>query len=108
MNNNVRGNLYLGAGVIANGAITAPGLIEIDGTITGVITAESVNITGNGEVKGTTTADHIRVAGKLMEVSVAKRSLLIESTGRVSGDISYGDLEIRKGGDIQGSIKSVP
>lgn len=106
MNNNVRGNLYIGSGVIANGTITAPGLVEVDGTITGVITAESVNITGNGEVKGTTTADHIRVAGKLMEVSIANHSLLIESTGQVTGTISYGDLEIRKGGDIQGSIKS--
>lgn len=67
-----------------------------------------MNITGNGEVKGTTTADHIRVAGKLMEISVANRSLLIESTGQVSGNITYGDLEIRKGGDIQGAIKSAP
>jgi len=48
------------------------------------------------------------VAGKLMDLSVAKRSLLIESTGQVSGNISYGDLEIRKGGDIQGTIKSAP
>lgn len=106
MNNNVKGNLYIGAGVVANGVISVPGLVEIDGVVAGVITAESVNVTPNGVVEGATTAEHIRVAGKLMETSVANKSLLIESSGQVTGNITYGDLEIRKGGDIQGVIKS--
>ena len=106
MNNNVKGNLYIGAGVVANGVSSVPGLGEIDGAVAGVITAESVNVTPNGVVEGATTAEHIRVAGKLMETSVANKSLLIESSGQVTGNITYGDLEIRKGGDIQGVIKS--
>jgi cytoskeletal protein CcmA (bactofilin family) len=34
--------------------------------------------------------------------------LLVESSGDVSGKIIYGDLEIRKGGNISGEINSTP
>jgi cytoskeletal protein CcmA (bactofilin family) len=101
---NPKGNLFIGAGVVATGTMTATGLIEVDGTVSGVVTAKSINITNNGIVTGTSTADNIRVAGKMHETSVAHHSLLIESSGQVTGNINYGDLEIRKGGNLQGTI----
>jgi cytoskeletal protein CcmA (bactofilin family) len=38
---------------------------------------------------------------------VANKTLLIESTGVATGNIAYADLEIRKGGNIQGSISII-
>ena len=108
MSESTKGNLLIGSGVIAKGSLTAPGLIEVDGTVEGVINAHAVNVTDQGIVSGTSTATHIRVAGKLLETSTAHQSLLIESTGLVSGKIHYGDLEIRKGGQLQGDIQSAP
>ena len=108
MTENTKGNLFIGAGVVATGTMTATGLIDIDGTVSGVITAKSINVTNNGLVTGTTTADVIRVAGKIQENTIAHNSLLIEATGQVTGNISYGDLEIRKGGNLQGSINAAP
>jgi cytoskeletal protein CcmA (bactofilin family) len=105
---NPKGNLFVGAGVTANGTITAPGLIVIDGSVDGVLHASVIDITRNGIVKSETTATNIRVAGQLMNTSTADQSLLIESTGQVSGTISYGDLEIQKGGTIIGTINSTP
>ncbi|MBU3708546.1 MAG: polymer-forming cytoskeletal protein [Burkholderiaceae bacterium] len=106
--NNAKGDLFIGSGVVAKGSLTAPGLIVVDGAVDGVISASAVDITGNGVVTGATTANNIRVAGQLMDTSTAHQSLLIESTGQVTGDISYGDLEIRKGGNIAGSINARP
>ena len=80
------------------------GLAEIDGTFDGVIKAQSVNVTSHGIINGTTEAKHIRVEGQVNQTLKAEGTLLIESSGRVSGDVSYADLEIRRGGDIQGSI----
>ena len=108
MSENIKGNLQIGAGVIARGSLTAPGLIEIDGDVDGVVNARAVDITINGVVTGNTTADNIRVAGQLMDTSTAHHSLMIESTGQVNGTITYGDLEIRKGGNIAGDINSAP
>ena len=101
---NPKGNLFIGAGVVATGTMTAPGLIEVDGTVNGIVTSKSINVTNNGVVTGTSTAENIRVAGKLLETSTAHQSLLIESSGQVAGSITYGNLEIRKGGNIQGTI----
>lgn len=104
----VKGNLFIGEGVKLTGTINASGLIEVDGTVDGTLSAESIHITKNGIVSGNTTATNIRVAGQLMNISTAHQSLLIEPTGQVSGTISYGDLEIRKGGTIIGTINSTP
>jgi len=105
---NPKGNLFIGAGVVAKGSVTAPGLIVVDGSVDGVLNANAIEITGNGTVTGETSATNIRVAGQLMNISTAHQSLLIKSTGQVSGTISYGDLEIRKGGNIIGTINSTP
>jgi len=101
------GNLAVGEGVRMQGNLSVPGEAVIDGQIQGVLTAQSVFITDNGAIQGTTTADHVRVAGKISETTVANKTLLIESTGVATGNIAYADLEIRKGGDIQGNIRII-
>jgi cytoskeletal protein CcmA (bactofilin family) len=86
------------------GKIHVPGSAEIDGSFTGVIDANSIDITINGVVTGSTVADHIRVEGRLNETVVAQQNLLIEATGKVEGKITYAELEVKKGGVIQGDM----
>lgn len=99
------GNLAVGEGVRMQGNFSVPGEAVIDGQVQGVLTAQSIFVTDNGAVQGTTTADHVRVSGKVSESTTANKTLLIESTGVATGDIAYADLEIKKGGDIQGNIR---
>jgi hypothetical protein len=56
---------------------------------------------------GQTTANHVRVAGTLTDTTVANRTLVVESTGLVAGSITYQELEIKKGGSLQGGIYKV-
>jgi cytoskeletal protein CcmA (bactofilin family) len=98
------GDLYVGNGVTMDGKFYVPGSAEIDGSITGVINANSINVTLNGVVTGSTVADNIRVEGRLNETVVAQKTLLIEATGTVKGNITYTDLEVKKGGSIQGDM----
>lgn len=90
-----------------SGTIKVPGVATIDGKIEGSITAETIYVTGNGAIAGKTTADHIRVGGKLTDTTVANKTLVIESAGLVAGDITYAELEIKKGGSLQGQILKV-
>ncbi len=101
------GELLVGEGVQMQGTINVPGAAVIDGKINGAITADAIHITSNGSIVGTTTANHVRLAGKVSETTVANKTLLIETTGLASGNIAYADLEIRKGGQIEGSIKII-
>lgn len=98
------GNLLVGKGVTINGVFQVPGEAFIDGKAEGELTADAINVTANGVVTGNAVASHVKVAG-LMEKSItAKTSLLVESTGSVRGSITYSDLEIRKGGEVEGNI----
>lgn len=101
------GNLAVGEGVRMQGNLSVPGEAVIDGQVQGILTAQSVFVTDNGVVQGTTTAEHVRVSGGVSEITIANKTLLIESTGVATGDIAYADLEIRKGGDIQGNIRII-
>lgn len=103
-NSNTHGNLIVGSGVIAKGSFHVPGEATINGTVEGELTADSVNVLSVGEVTGKTVAQTIVVSGKMNQSTTATRSLVIDATGMLTGEIAYGDLEIRKGGVLQGTI----
>ena len=98
------GNLLVGKGVTINGVFQVPGEALVDGKAEGQLTADSINVTINGVVTGNAVASKVKVAGVMEQSITAKSSLLVESTGSVSGEIAYADLEIRKGGELQGNI----
>jgi cytoskeletal protein CcmA (bactofilin family) len=107
MIDNEAGSLSVGAGVFMQGDIEVPAEAIVDGQIDGSISANSLHITVNGSVNGTSTANHIRLAGVVTDNTVANKTLLIEAIVNATGNIAYADLEIRRGGNIQGSIKII-
>ena len=101
------GSLLVGEGVFMKGTMRVPGVASIDGKLEGQLSADSVFIQQNGSMDGQTTANHVRVAGTLTDTTVANRTLLVEATGLVAGFITYQELEIKKGGSLQGGIYKV-
>ena len=99
-----RGNLFVGNGVIANGKIFAPGEVIIDGQMSGEITADKISVGKTGRLTANAEANYVDVSGEVTQKTVANISLCIQSSGVVSGEVSYGDLEIMKGGEIIGTI----
>jgi cytoskeletal protein CcmA (bactofilin family) len=89
------------------GTMRVPGVASVDGKLEGELSADSVFIQQNGSMDGQTTANHVRVAGTLTDTTVANRTLVVEATGLVAGSITYQELEIKKGGSLQGGIYKV-
>ena len=56
--------------------------------------------------KGSTTIDEAEVRGRFEGDLVVHNRLLIKATGRVSGTIRYGQIEIECGGQIFGDIQA--
>jgi cytoskeletal protein CcmA (bactofilin family) len=102
-----RGNLFIGQGVTAKGIFDVPGEAAINGEMSGNLTADKVVVGKSGKLTADTTSNVVDVAGEVVQKTVARNSLIIRSGGIVSGDTSYGDLEIMKGGEIIGSISHV-
>ncbi len=104
---NTPGSLLVGEGVFMKGSMRVPGLATIDGKLEGELTADTVHIQTNGSMNGRTTASHVKVAGALTDTTIANKTLVIESSGLIAGSITYAELEIKKGGSLQGSINKV-
>lgn len=104
---NTPGSLLVGEGVFMKGSMRVPGLASIDGKLEGELTADTVHIQTNGSMNGRTTASHVRVAGAATDTTIANKTLVIESSGLIAGSITYTELEIKKGGSLQGSINKV-
>jgi cytoskeletal protein CcmA (bactofilin family) len=84
-----------------------PGRAVVNGKFDGAIDSKELEIQSDGVVSGTTQAVAISVLGRLNDSVHATSTLLIGSTGQVNGDISYGDLEVAKGGEILGVMKQL-
>lgn len=104
---NPPGSLFVGDGVYMKGTMNVPGLASVDGKLEGQLTADVIAVQTNGSIDGTTTANHIKVAGSLTDTAVANKTLVVESSGVISGSVTYTELEIKKGGSLQGEIYKI-
>jgi cytoskeletal protein CcmA (bactofilin family) len=98
------GCLMVGEGVISTGQFQVPDIAFISGQVDGDLTAREVVVGVGGVVRGNLIADVVEVRGEVQQNVVAHRFLFIRSTGKVKGSVTYTELEIEKGGDIQGSL----
>lgn len=101
------GELYIGSGVIVNGVARVPTRAVVNGQFTGEMSAKTIEVQSGGTMSGETQAALITVAGKIDKTVKAFETLTIGSTGVVSGDISYGKLEVAKGGELLGAMKQI-
>ncbi|NDA90640.1 MAG: polymer-forming cytoskeletal protein [Alphaproteobacteria bacterium] len=104
---NVAGELFLGEGVVVNCFALVPGKATLNGQFVGALNAKEIEVQANGNVNGTIEAEVITVDGQLNNSIHATNTLHIGRAGVVRGDVSYGKLEIAKGGEVQGVIKQI-
>lgn len=79
--------------------------IRIDGHIKGEIHCDKTVIVGQEAiVEATIQADAVVVAGDVKGDIVAKRKVTLESSGRVSGDLSTPGIVIEEGAKLEGRI----
>ena len=93
-----------GDGVVVKGAFTVPSKAVINGVIEGDLTAEEVLIGTTGRITGRVAAKLIDVRGQLHNTIVSEKSLIVRSTGKIVGKIHYAEIEIEKGGEIEGAL----
>lgn len=104
---NQNGCLTVGEGVTLNGIFNVPDSASISGNIEGEITARELILTGTAVIRGKVTADIIDLRGEIYDTLVARKSLFIRSTGKVVGTVQYAEIEIEKGGELQGTMQKI-
>jgi cytoskeletal protein CcmA (bactofilin family) len=99
--------LIVGREISLSGEITSCDKLIVEGSVEANLqNCHEVEISESGLFKGTASIDEAEVRGRFEgELSVRKR-LFIRATGKVSGSIRYGQLEVEAGGQISGDIQA--
>jgi cytoskeletal protein CcmA (bactofilin family) len=99
--------LYVGQGVCVKGDISVPGIVVVDGTVEGTVDARAIWVSPSGVIKGTIVATEAEIRGTVSETIEIKQLLIVHATGRVLGDVRYGELQLEKGAVISGTLSCV-
>ena len=96
----------LSEGTRFNGSLNASSAIRVDGEIEGDIISTSKVVTGvKSVITGSVEADEVVIGGLIYGSVKAKKSLTLQSTGKVEGDIKALELLIEKGGFFKGACE---
>ena len=99
------GVLTIGREIKLSGEITECELLVVEGSLDATVPdATAMEITQSGLFKGTATLQDATIAGEFVGDLTVTNRLRITSTGRVTGTIRYGHLEIENGGEIHGEL----
>jgi cytoskeletal protein CcmA (bactofilin family) len=99
--------LIVGREISLSGEITACDKLLVEGSVEANLqNCHDVDIAESGLFKGTATIDDLEVRGRFEGNLIVRKRLLIRATGRVSGTIRYGQIEIECGGQISGDIQA--
>lgn len=99
--------LYIGEGVTIKGEVTVPDTLVVCGVLEGDLSVGNLVVGETGSVKGRiTVAENAEISGKVFEKLDVKCLLILRSSGRVDGHISYGLLQIEQGASIAGGLSS--
>ena len=103
---NHNNDLSIPDGVTFVGSINVPGLAQINGDISGEITCKELEVGPKGNIRGKVQAQEIQVHGQLENEINCKGLVKIHKTGKVSGKLSYSEIDIDRGGQFVGVMTS--
>lgn len=99
-------SLVVGKGVHIKGEIHNCELLKLEGIIEGSVEdVSNLSVESGGTFDGSAIVGYAKVSGILSGRIVVKDRLTITTTGKVEGKISYGELEIGRGGTLNGRVK---
>ncbi|MBO0739708.1 MAG: polymer-forming cytoskeletal protein [Alphaproteobacteria bacterium] len=101
--------LTVGREITLAGEITSCEKLVIEGSVEANLNnCREVEIAESGLFKGSASVEDAGIQGRFEGNLVVRKRLLIKASGRVSGTIRYGQIEIECGGQISGDIQAQP
>lgn len=98
--------LTVGNDILLKGEIATCDRLVIEGKVDATLNdVHTVEIAECGSFKGSAQIEDAEISGLFEGDLVVRGRLVIYATGKVRGKISYGEIEIERGGELTGEIK---
>jgi cytoskeletal protein CcmA (bactofilin family) len=100
--------LTVGNDILLKGEIATCDRLVIEGAVDATLKeVHTVEIAEGGSFKGYAEIEDAEISGLFEGELVVRNRLVIYATGKVRGKITYGEIEIERGGELTGDIKTV-
>ncbi len=98
--------LVIGREIVLNGEINSCDLLVVEGKVEATMKeCREIKITETGTFKGQVEFERADISGVFEGDLTAREHLVVRATGRVTGKVRFGELEIERGGQILGDIQ---
>ncbi len=99
--------LTVGNDILLKGEIATCDRLVIEGKVDATLNdVHTVEIAENGSFKGSANIEDAEISGLFEGDLIVRNRLIIYATGKVRGKITYGEIEIERGGELTGEIKT--
>ena len=79
--------------------------MRIDGEVEGdIISTDKLVLGINGVITGSIEAEEVVIGGAIYGSIKAQKCLLLQSTGKIEGDVQAKEIEVEKGAFFKGSF----
>jgi cytoskeletal protein CcmA (bactofilin family) len=98
------GSIVIGSDVSIKGVIIVPNRAVVNGSIDGEITTRELVVGQTGRILGHAKTERADIYGEINQTFDVSQSLTLRSTGKVIGTLNYAEIEIEKGGLVEGKM----
>jgi cytoskeletal protein CcmA (bactofilin family) len=99
--------LTVGPDIQMKGEITSCDRVVIEGMVDATMRdVHTVELAETGSLKGTAEVEDAEISGSFEGDLVVRGKLTVYASGRVRGNVTYGEIEIQRGGQISGNIRN--
>ena len=100
--------LIVGREINLNGEIAACDKLVVEGRVEATLNnCNQIEVSAGGHFKGTAVVDDARINGTFEGSITVRNTLVIQSSGNVSSNVLYGELEVERGGRLSGAVSSL-
>ena len=97
--------LVIGRGIVLKGEINSCDLVVVEGRLEATMKdCLEIKITETGAFRGRVEFERADISGIFEGELTAREHLVVRATGRVTGRIRFGELEIERGGQVSGDV----
>lgn len=98
--------LTVGREISLSGEITACETLIVEGSVEATLeNSQFLEVAEGGLFKGTVVIDEAVIAGTFEGSLTARERLTVKSSGRITGNVKFNQIEIELGGEIDGEIR---
>lgn len=99
-------SMIVGREIVLSGDIRSCNKLVVEGSVEATLhDCRDMEIAESGLFKGNAEIEQAEIRGQFEGELVVSKRLLIRASGHVSGTITYGEIEIERGGKVSGVIQ---